>query len=73
MASFGFRVDAVNPGHIYLAVFAGPDEQHRARVGSLTFRRDEWPEFKAILDRGDNDLAVEYLTPEFVALEGGLR
>ena len=32
--------------HVLVRVFAGPDEQHRAHCGSLTFRPGEWADFQ---------------------------
>jgi hypothetical protein len=29
-------------GHTHVAVFVGPDADHRAKAGDLTFRNEEW-------------------------------
>lgn len=43
--SFGYRVLAADAHHVHVSVFAGPDEQHRACAGQLTFKPDEWADF----------------------------
>lgn len=37
----GFRVEVAG-GHTHVAVFGGPDEDHRAKCGDLTFTNAEW-------------------------------
>lgn len=44
--SFSYRVDEDNGYHVWVTVFAGPDEQHRAHCGQLTFRAAEWADFQ---------------------------
>lgn len=48
--SFAYRVEARNTVHVTVGVFAGADEQHRAKCGTLTFREDgqvfEWSDFQ---------------------------
>jgi len=44
--SFLYRVVDETPRHVTVNVYAGPDEQHRAHLGKLIFRTDEWADFK---------------------------
>lgn len=39
--SVAFRFKAQG-GHTWVRVFAGPDADHRAKCGDLTFTNDEW-------------------------------
>lgn len=39
--SLRFRVEVAG-GHTHVAVFAGPDQDHRALLGNLVFLNEEW-------------------------------
>lgn len=43
--SFLYRVERDNGHHLRVSVFAGPDEQHRACCGVLTFRSREFEDW----------------------------
>lgn len=45
MTVFRFREADRNPAHVRVDVFAGPDADHLALSGTLTFRVDEFPAF----------------------------
>jgi hypothetical protein len=45
MTVFRFRETDRNPAHIYVNLYCGPDPDHLALSGQLTFRVDEWPAF----------------------------
>lgn len=49
--SYLFRWTHHGGPHVTVTVFAGPDAEHRARCGSLTFRVDEWRTFRTMLER----------------------
>jgi len=39
-------------GHVRVAVFVGPDVDHLALSGHLTFRHEEWPGVRELIGRG---------------------
>lgn len=45
MTVLRFREVDRNPAHVRVNVYAGPDEDHLALSGTLTFRVDEYPAF----------------------------
>lgn len=45
MTSFHVRVDHADTGHINVSLFAGKDEDHRARCGTLSFEPREFRDF----------------------------
>lgn len=45
MLSMAFRYK-VQEGHTWVRVFAGPDADHRAKCGDLTFLNEEWRAFR---------------------------
>jgi hypothetical protein len=50
--SFHFRVENETPAHVTVGVFAGRRPGSRGKCGSLTFRVEEWPEFRDLLEIG---------------------
>ncbi len=45
MTSFAIRITPSAGIHVRVRVFAGPDEQHRALIGTLVMTREEAEDF----------------------------
>lgn len=56
MTVFRFRTSDTNPAHTRIRLFAGPDAEHLALAGELTFRNDEFRAFAdAITDYNERN------------------
>lgn len=68
--SVHFRAEQLG-GHTHVAVFAGPDEDHRAKCGDLVFRNEEWQLLAPVLVAADRTIrsavAFELTDVEWVA------
>ena len=51
----GFRFNRMNPGHVTVSIFAGPNLGSRGHSGELVFRTDEWPIVRDAFIRGGFD------------------
>lgn len=58
--SMSFRFKVLG-GHTWVRVFMGVDADHRAKLGELTFRNEEWAWFRSGLEEVDRLDRIEFV------------
>jgi hypothetical protein len=59
VTSFLLRAKA-RGAHVHVAMFAGPDAEHRANCGVVVMRPGEWTDFRRVLEEGPARADVEF-------------
>lgn len=68
MADLKFRIELLG-GHVHAQMFAGKDVDHLAKVGDLTFRKEEWDLFIDVMWKG-HKVRSEEIDPFGLWIEG---
>lgn len=53
--ALAMRVDSNDAAHVHVSVFCGPDDEHRAHIGHLTFTMSD---FEALQERNMADIGL---------------